>query len=427
MEKSALAGKKDYVSSAQAMEILGVRKQTLYAYVSRGLIRSIKQPGRQERLYWRDDIERMEARSLARSGHGAVAASAMNWGEPIIPTSITEITPEGPRYRGRLAGDLARMQVPFETVAELLWTGMWNDQATNWPVIALKPELKRLAQSLASPDAAEQLLEIFALVTLQLGLSRGSVKERVHGGQTLVSAREIIQTLVGCFGLATTKAAYVPMQDGQTIVQGLMRALSLDATEENYEAIQSMMTLFADNELSPGALAVRVSASSGASLHACITSGICVSSGVQIGRFYDRVNDFLDDARTKAALMKKAYDLQKRDISVPGFVHPLYPHGDPRAKYLFEVARRRASQSKELVAIYGFVEEMSTKHEIYPRHELAILALTRAMGLPRQIPGALFVLARIAGWVAHVQEQRLTGSLLRPRGRFVGATVTEAF
>lgn len=425
MGKSELAGRKDYVSSAQAMEILGVRKQTLYAYVSRGLIRSIKQPGRQERLYWRDDIERMEARSLARSGHGAVAASAMNWGEPIIPTSITEITPAGPRYRGRLAGDLARMLVPFEAVAELLWTGMWNDQATNWSLTALNPELKRLTQSLASPAAAEQLLEIFALVTLQLGLSRGSVKERVHGGQTLNSARQIILTLVGCFGLATTKAAYVPMQDGQTIVQGLMRALSLDATEENYEAMQSMMTLFADNELSPGALAARVSASSGASLHACITSGICTSSGVQIGRLYNRVDDFLDGARTKAALIKKASELQKRGISVPGFVHPLYPHGDPRAKYLFEVAKRRASQSKELVAIYGFVEEMSARQEIHPRHELAILALTRAMGLPRQVPGALFVLARIAGWVAHVQEQRLTGSLLRPRGRFVGATITE--
>jgi hypothetical protein len=59
-------------------------------------------------------------RSLARSGHGPVAASAMNWGEPIFPTSITEITEQGPRYRGHLAADLVRSGASFESVAELL-------------------------------------------------------------------------------------------------------------------------------------------------------------------------------------------------------------------------------------------------------------------------------------------------------------------
>jgi citrate synthase len=98
----------DYATAAQALDILKVRPQTLYAYVSRGLVRSIPQPGQKERLYRRDDLKRLETRSLARAGHGAVAAAAMNFGEPIISTSITEITAEGPRYRGRMAADLAR-------------------------------------------------------------------------------------------------------------------------------------------------------------------------------------------------------------------------------------------------------------------------------------------------------------------------------
>ncbi|RZJ10182.1 MAG: citrate synthase, partial [Haliea sp.] len=71
-----------------------MRPQTLYAYVSRGWIRSVAQPGQKDKLYSRDDVDRVSKRSAARSGHGAVAASAMNWGEPILPTSITEITPD---------------------------------------------------------------------------------------------------------------------------------------------------------------------------------------------------------------------------------------------------------------------------------------------------------------------------------------------
>ena len=126
---------REYASAAEAMKMLKVRRQTLYAYVSRGWIRSIPPPGRKDRLYRREDIQRVSMRSLARSGHGAVAASAMNWGEPILPTAITEITPLGPRYRGLLAADLVRSSMPFEAVAELLWTGHAPLDAPAWPVV----------------------------------------------------------------------------------------------------------------------------------------------------------------------------------------------------------------------------------------------------------------------------------------------------
>jgi citrate synthase len=272
--------RKDYADASEAMKILKIRQQTLYAYVSRGWIRSIRQSGRKDRLYLRDDLERMAARSLARSGHGAVAASAMNWGEPIIPTSITEITPEGPRYRGRSAMDLARMRTGFEAVAELLWTGLWHEEPPAWKVERASPELKRLTDSLPALRASDQILEVFALVTLHLGIARGTVAERMRGGRTLDAARQIIQTLVGCCGLVSPQGRYVPMRDGQTIVDGLIQSLDIPSTAENCEAIESVLCLLADHELSPGALTARVSASSGGTLHSCVASAICASSGV---------------------------------------------------------------------------------------------------------------------------------------------------
>src|SRR4249920_2203976 len=104
----------DYLPARDALAILDVKPQTLYAYVSRGWIRSVPQAGTREKLYSRDDVDRVRLRSLARAGHGAAAASAMRWGEPVIHSSITEITPEGARYRGRLATDLARTGHAFE-------------------------------------------------------------------------------------------------------------------------------------------------------------------------------------------------------------------------------------------------------------------------------------------------------------------------
>lgn len=409
----------DFLSAQEAIRLLEVRPQTLYAYVSRGWIRKLRQEGRKDRLYLREDVERVRARSRARSGHGAVAASAMHWGEPIIPTAITQITPEGPRYRGRLAVQLARDGTSFEAVAELLWSGFLYDDLLRWPVIALPADVRRLIQSTLRSN--DQLFEILAFVTLKLGISRGGIAERVRSGRPVDAARQIIQVLVGCFAYLSRQHRFLPMRNGQSIVEGLLRSLDVAVTAENREAMEAMLVLFADHELSPGAFAARVAASSGATLHSCIACAICTSSGVQVGRIYGRVQEFLAGAPSKAVLLRRAQEFQERGSAVPGFVHPVYPKGDPRGLFLLDLAKRRSRQSRRLEAIYGFVDDAREKLGIYPRHEIAAVALAIAMGIPAHSAAAVFMLARTAGWVAHVMEQRLSQGLLRPRAKFVEA------
>ena len=84
-----------------------MKPATLYAYVSRGLLRSVAVPGTRAKRYLRADVERLRARSGARSGHAPAAAGALRWGAPVIDTSISAISAEGPLYRGRAAVDLA--------------------------------------------------------------------------------------------------------------------------------------------------------------------------------------------------------------------------------------------------------------------------------------------------------------------------------
>ena len=154
---------RDYASATEAMRLLNVKSQTLYAYVSRGWIHSLAQKGLKEKLYLRDDLTRVAMRSLARSGHGPVAASAMNWGEPIFPTAITEISAQGPVYRGCLAADLVDSGMSFEAVSELLWTDAESAtekaQAFVWPERKPPAELLMLVQTLTSLQAPLNLLE----------------------------------------------------------------------------------------------------------------------------------------------------------------------------------------------------------------------------------------------------------------------------
>jgi citrate synthase len=117
----------DYLSREEALHALGVKAATLYTYVSRGLIKSIPDSASRTSRFARADIERLIARSQAHAGVLARAETAMRWGEPIISTQITEITPEGPRYRGRSAIDLARAGTSFEAVANFLWTGALDE------------------------------------------------------------------------------------------------------------------------------------------------------------------------------------------------------------------------------------------------------------------------------------------------------------
>lgn len=420
MENPDQPWRRDYASARQAMEILKVRPQTLYAYVSRGWIHSIPQKGQKDRLYLRADIDRVSKRSLARSGHGPAAASAMNWGEPILPTSITEITAQGPRYRGHLAADLVRSGASFESVAELLWTGQLQVQSPPWPVRKPPVELLSLAHTLASCQARGNLLEAFAMVVLMLGLRHASATEPMSQGRTLAAAREIMQAIAGCFGFEGGLCNYRPMGRGESLVNGLLRAMAIAPTTENSTALTAMLILMADHELPPGTLSARVVASAGGTLHSCIASALCATSGSDVGRMYERVETFLGHSQTRAVLVKRARRLHAQGRGVPGFDHPLYPQGDPRALQLLDIALHRQAVRPELHAVLSFIDEMRASTGLMPRQELAMVVLARAMGLPRQACAALFVLGRTAGWVAHVQEQRAAGNLLRPRAKFVG-------
>jgi len=110
-----------YLTARQAAQSLGVTLATLYAYTSRGQLRSEAVAGNsRERRYYREDVERLKDRKAARRDPSKVAARGLRWGEPVLESGITLIHDGTFYYRGQNAVRLA-VTSSVEDVAALLW------------------------------------------------------------------------------------------------------------------------------------------------------------------------------------------------------------------------------------------------------------------------------------------------------------------
>jgi citrate synthase len=394
------------LSAADAASLLGVKAQTVYAYASRGLLRRVGTGKR--RRYLLEDVERLQLRQRARSGHGPVAAAALSFGEPVLDTHITAIDPErGPLYRGRAAVDLAVQGLGFEAVAELLWSG--EAQAEHVPWSALPAPRGGFGAARGSLEELLRALPLLWHAAHELPL-RTPERERALG-------RGVVRTLASLL--------VNPSQRRTTgsIAQLLGVACSVGQRVAE-PAIDVALVLLADHELNASSFAARIAASTDASLLSCLTAALATLSGPRHGGACDRVEALLDEAAALRRPSDIAQQRARRGDVIPGFGHPLYPQGDPRARLLLERAHalvaRRQRGARRVTAALDLARSMA-RQGLPATVDFGLVALTRALGMRRGSAALLFALGRCAGWIAHVMEQRSSEAVLRPRARYLGA------
>lgn len=405
----------EFVSGREAAALLGVKRETLYAYASRGLVRSEPGGAGRERRYSRDDLERLKARRDARSGHGPVAAGALRWGEPVLESALTAIDPSGPRYRGHPSGQLAAA-ASFEAVAELLWSGELPREPPRWAAAGLG--LRGAALAALLPDDAPPLVTL-ALAVPALGAAdpdrqgAASEPERARGRALILR----MAALAGAGGDAARARA--ALAEGG-VARALLVSLGVRATARAEATMSRALVLCADHELNASAFAVRVAASAGADLYACVSAGLAALSGPRHGGMVDRVEALIAEAGKPERARAVVQDRARRGEEVPGFGHPLYPAGDPRAALLLATATELAPRSPGLRTLLAIVEAMREAGREPPSLDVGLAATGFALGLPPRTAVSMFALGRVAGWLAHAFEQRAAGFLLRPRARYVG-------
>jgi citrate synthase len=418
-----------WVDSRAAAKHLGIQQRTLYAYVSRGQVRSVAGTQGRPRLYALDDLERLRTRRDARAGHGAVAAGALRWGEPVLDSAITAITREGPAYRGRLATDLAADGVRFENVAELLWSGYLPAEPVAWPRVALPfAQLARLVPATARPlDVMPLVVEVAALADPQR--ADGRPDALIARGRTLIPL--LAATLAPELAAATVTRALT----AGSIAAVIARALGLD--DAAAATIDVVLVVLADHELNASSFAARVAASTGADPYACIAAALATVSGPLHGSASEAIARFADQIGSPDGARAAITALRKKGEEPPGFGHPLYPGGDPRTTPLLAIARdlvetQRTPTTRRARTLLAVADEVARsaksagmdRKRLHPSVDVGLAAIVAALGVSPTAGPGMFAVARSAGWLAHVLEQRAAGYLLRPRARYVGVPVT---
>lgn len=373
----------DWVDIEAALQALGVKPQTLYAYVSRGLIETCPSPSHpRRRLYWADDIAELRERRTRSRARAAIATGSMAWGEPSLTTAISTVQRERLIYRGRDAASMAESGT-IEEIASLLW------------------ESRGSVTFEATGSRAKSPFTALAQLARTSGPSVGRAKARLCR-----DAQDAIGAVALSCGVGN---GAVPLH------RRLARLWSLG--EQEADVLRRTLVLLADHELNVSTFATRVVASSGASLSACLLAGACALSGPRHGNAPSALARLLDECRDRGVVRSVDAWLD-RDGNLPGFGHPLYPSGDVRTRSLRHLLPRDALMEDVAAQVMAAAGQ-------HPNVDFSLVAIARAYGLPAEAPFVLFLLGRSVGWAAHAMEQAARKDLIRPRARYVGPTPTE--
>lgn len=387
------------LSAAEAARALGVTRATLYAYVSRGLIRSEPAPGSSRaRRYPREDVERLRVRAEERRDPDKVAAHALQWGVPVLESSITLITGEALYYRGCNVVALAR-EASVEEVASLIWTGRLDGA--------------RPPQSLGADRLGGRPARGAFVTRAQAALALASAAD-AHGFDLRPEA--VVRTAWHILDLLVGIAAH--RAHGGRIDAALARGWRVHAGAQ--DVIRTALILMADHELNVSAFTARCIASAGSQPYAVVSGGLAAIEGVKHGGSTARAESLLAALRRVRSLRAALAERLRHGLRIDGFGHPLYPNGDPRAAALLALLGEHFRRSPELRFVREFARAGTSLTGDPPNVDFALAAASRILGLPRGSGLTLFAIGRSIGWLGHAIEQYALDQIIRPRARYVG-------
>jgi citrate synthase len=395
-----------WLSASAAAERLGITRTTLYAYVSRGYIRSQVIAGRtRERGYAAEDVERLRRRTEERRAPDKAAARTLDWGLPILESAITLIDGRTLYYRGHDVMRLARTR-PLEDVAALIWTG----------------RLEPLPRSLAAPLLESRLPALRGLPFIAAARSLLAVAAVRDPRAVDLRPSGVVRTGSAILNLLTHAA--IGREPGNA---GLHTALIKHwrAGAAAADVVRAALVLCADHELNVSSFTARCVASAGSHPYAVVSAGLSALEGPKHGGAGARVDAMLGSIPRGRGLARGIEARQRRGEPIEGFGHPLYAEGDPRARLLLDLLAERWSRSPEYRFIADFVRAAHDAIGERPNVDFALAAAARVLDLPASAPLMLFAIARSVGWIGHAMEQYATHQLIRPRARYTGVTPPE--
>ncbi|WP_149265030.1 citrate/2-methylcitrate synthase [Actinomadura sp. K4S16] len=399
-EEEQLSG---WIDAKAAAERLGVKPATLYAYVSRGVLRRRHAPDGRRSLFDAAQVEELARRGRPRRPPGP--------GELAIESAITALGADRHYYRGRDVLEMAGSRA-FEDVAGWLWHGR-DAREEPWRARADGVAAAVAAQSGLPPDLLP--LDRLHLIVAALAAT-DPLRHHLDPEGVTATGRALIAGLVEALPAANRAPG------AERVAERLWNRLCPRPPEDAglLRAFEAAMILLADHELAASTVAARVAASVRADPYAVVASGLGVLSGPLHGGASYGAERLLAEVSDPASASRVIGERLRGGERVPGFGHAVYKSGDGRAALLMDLVRAAAPGHDRLAAAEAVLDEAARRRLPAPNVDFSLATLGAVAGLVPGAGEALFAVARTAGWLAHALEEYGRRGPLRPRAVYTG-------
>lgn len=399
----------DPLTAVQAAARLGVKRETLYAYVSRGLLdRTLSLDGRTS-LFNAKQVDELRT-SRRRPAKGELRT--------VITTGITELDEAGHSYRGIPIADLAGRS--FESVADLIWghEGDWSEP------VGLRRTVHAVAAVLPKDTPPIDRLRVALAVASGLDPLRHSPAPAAHAS----AGRSMIAAASFAVGPTTSSLTAASLSDGTpSVAANCVAALAPPALSKNIEvdsanivrAVDLALVLLADHGLAASTFSARIAASVRADPYSIVAAGMGPVGGQLHGAASLGVHQLFIDVAAHGAAETLGRHLATGQ-RLPGVGHTIYNDVDPREVLLRTLIEETWAEDPRLAMVTSLRASMHEHVDLVTNVDFALGALTWLMDAPPWAGEVIFAIARIVGWVAHGTEEFNEQPVrFRPTARYV--------
>lgn len=344
-------------------------------------------------------------------------------------TSISTVGKEGMglNYRGYSINELAE-HASFEEVAYLLIRGKLPTQQQ------LRHYTKQLVSMRSLPEALKKVLELTPALAHPMDVLRTgcSMLGTLEQESQTHDQYHIADRLIACF---PTMLLYwyhfhesgkrissdVPEESVAGYFLHLLHGSKPEALE--IRAMDVSLILYAEHEFNASTFSARVTASTGADFYSAICSAIGTLRGPLHGGANEQAMELIEMFATPEEAQTQLHEMLLNKTLIMGFGHRVYKTSDPRSNVIKAWSKLLANHREDqvLFPISERIEKvMWEEKRLFPNLDFYSASAYHFLGIPTNMFTPIFVIARTAGWAAHIIEQRHNNKLIRPLAEYTG-------